>query len=73
MYHIDWIKRHAERTPEKLALVDAASGRTFTYAQLNQRANRFASFMSETLGLQRGDRISILAQNSSDYFPDSIS
>jgi hypothetical protein len=23
MYHFDWIKRHAERTPETLALVDA--------------------------------------------------
>ena len=23
MYHFDWIKRHAERTPDKLALVDA--------------------------------------------------
>ena len=23
MYHFDWIKRHAERTPDKLALLDA--------------------------------------------------
>ncbi len=68
MYHFDWIKRYAERTPHKLALVDAHSGRQFTYAQFNERANRFASFLRDALGIQRGDRVSILAQNSSDYF-----
>mgnify|MGYP005857155185 CR=1 FL=1 len=68
MYQFDWIKRHAERTRHKLALVDAHTGRRFTYAQFNERANRFASFLRDTLGIQRGDRVSILAQNSSDYF-----
>ncbi|MCB0258030.1 MAG: AMP-binding protein, partial [Anaerolineae bacterium] len=68
MYHFDWIKRHAERTPDRLALVDAATGREFTYAEFNARANRAASFLRDTLGVQPGDRVSILAQNSSDYF-----
>ena len=68
MYHFDWIKRHAERTPNKLALVDAHTGRQFTYAQFNGRANRLASFLRDELNVQPGDRVSILAQNSSDYF-----
>ncbi|MCP4423089.1 MAG: long-chain fatty acid--CoA ligase [Chloroflexi bacterium] len=68
MYHFDWIKRHAERTPEKLAMVDAHTGRQFTYAQFNTRANRLASFLRDKLGIEPGDRVSILAQNSSDYF-----
>lgn len=68
MYHFDWIKRHAERTPDKLAIVDAHTGRQITYAQFNQRANRFASFLKDELNIQQGDRISILAANSSDYF-----
>ncbi len=68
MYHFDWIKRHAERTPEKLALVDAATGQQWTYAGLNGRSNRLASFFKTKLGIQPGDRISILAQNSADYF-----
>lgn len=67
-YHHDWIRRHAERTPDKLALVDLATGDQFTYAALNTRANRLASFLSGELNLQRGDRISILAKNSADYF-----
>jgi fatty-acyl-CoA synthase len=68
MHHFDWIKRHAERTPDKLALVDAHTGRQFSYAQFNRRANQFASFLQDTLGIQQGDRVSILAQNSTDYF-----
>jgi fatty-acyl-CoA synthase len=68
MEHFDWIQRHAERTPEKLALVDAHTGRELTYAQLNRRANRGASFLQDTLGIQPGDRVSILAKNSSDYY-----
>ena len=68
MFHFDWLKRHAERTPDKLALVDAHTGRTFTYAEFNERANRFASFLKDTLGLKQGDRVSILAQNGTDYY-----
>ncbi len=68
MYHFDWIKRHAERTPDKLALVEAHTGQQWTYAQLNERANRFASYLQDILGLQRGERISILAQNSAAYY-----
>ena len=68
MYHFDWIKRHAERTPARLALVDAHSGLQLTYAQFNERANRLASFFVRQLGLQQGDRVSILAGNSADYY-----
>jgi fatty-acyl-CoA synthase len=68
MYHFDWLKRHAERTPGKLALVDAHTGRQFTYAQFNERANRLAAFLQNSLGLQQGHRVSVLAQNSSDYY-----
>ena len=68
MYHFDWIARHAERTPHKLALVDAHTGRQMTYAEFNARANRLAHFFVHTLHLQKGDRVSILAQNSADYY-----
>jgi fatty-acyl-CoA synthase len=48
--------------------VDAHTGRTWTYAQFNERADRLASFLRDILGIHRGDRVSILAQNSSDYY-----
>jgi fatty-acyl-CoA synthase len=68
VYHFDWIKRHAERTPHKLALVDAHTGTELTYTQFNERANRFASFLRDNLRIQRGDRVSILAKNSAEYY-----
>lgn len=68
MYHFDWIKRHAERTPHKLAIVDTHTGRQFTYGAWEQRITRLANFMRDELALQPGDRASILAQNSSDYY-----
>jgi fatty-acyl-CoA synthase len=68
LYHFDWIKRHAERTPDKLAMVDAFTGRRLTYMEFTQRAGRLASYLRDHLGLRVGDRVSILAQNSSEYF-----
>lgn len=68
MIHFDWIQRHAERTPDKLALVDAHTGQQLNYAHFNQRANRLAHFFVHQLGLQPGDRVSILAHNSADYY-----
>ncbi len=68
MVHLDWIRRHAERTPGKLALVDAHTGLQLTYKELDQRINRFSNFLQDELGIQHGDRISILAMNSASYY-----
>ena len=68
MYHFDWINRHAERTPNQLALVDAFSGRQYSYEEFNQRVNKLSHFLAEELGLLAGERISILAQNSAAYY-----
>ena len=68
MRHFDWIQRHAERTPDKLALVDAGSGRELSYRELNNRAARLAHFFLAELGLQQGDRLSVLAKNCAEYY-----
>ena len=67
-YHADWIRRHAERSPERPAQVDLATGRHFTYGQMHERVNRLANFMRDDLRLEPGDRVSILARSSTDYF-----
>jgi fatty-acyl-CoA synthase len=67
--HFDWIRRHAERTPDKLALVDAAQRAAVELCPVQRcAANRWRAFMQRQLGLRQGDRVSILAQNSGDYF-----
>lgn len=60
--HLMW--KRAELTPDRIALVELETGESFTYKSLNQRTNRLANFMRHKLGLQMGDRVSILAKNS---------
>jgi fatty-acyl-CoA synthase len=64
----DWIAYHADRTPEKLAAVDLATGQRFSYSAFNERAGRLAAFLRDEWGVQAGDRLAILARNSVDYF-----
>lgn len=67
MHAADLLSKRAHLTPDRIALVDLETGRRFTYAALNARANRLANFMRDNLGVKRGDRVSILAQNSIVY------
>ncbi len=64
----DWIAFHADQTPDKVAMIDQATGRQFTYAQFNDRAARLAGCLRETWDVQPGDRVAILAKNCSEYF-----
>src|SRR5690606_30921460 len=54
-------------TPEREALLELATGRRYTYAELNIRANQVANFLRQRLGVQKGDRVSLLAHNSVVY------
>lgn len=64
----DWIAFHADRTPDKLALIDQHTGRRFTYAEFNDRAAWLASYLRDAWGVRPGDRLAILAKNSTEYF-----
>jgi fatty-acyl-CoA synthase len=66
MHAADLLSKRAHLTPDRTGLVELETGERFTYAQLNERANRAANFLSE-LGIQPGDRVSILARNSVVY------
>lgn len=68
MYTFDWLAKQADLRPDKTALIDAATGRRFTYPQFHNRAGRFADFLRREWRLAPGDRVALLAHNSSDYF-----
>ena len=61
----DWLAKHALFTPGKTALIEPASGRQFTYKEFNEAANRVANFL-ESLGIQPGDRVAIMAPNCAE-------
>ncbi|MBI1280580.1 MAG: AMP-binding protein [Anaerolineaceae bacterium] len=69
MYVGDYLGRRALYTPDQLALVDAGKvpHRTFTYSEMNNRANRLANWLQDGAGIQQGDRVAILAYNGVEY------
>jgi long-chain acyl-CoA synthetase len=58
---------HARTTPEKPACIMAATGEILTYGVLDRRANQGAHLF-RSLGINRGDVIAILLDNSLDNF-----
>jgi fatty-acyl-CoA synthase len=60
----DILGERARSHPEKCALIFVPTGQRFTYSQLNQMAVRVAHLWTGQLGLCKGERIGILAQNS---------
>ncbi len=65
----DW---RAARTPDKVFLTyyndDSGERSQFTFAAINHRINRLANFLRRKHGVQRGEKIAIVAFNH----PDSI-
>jgi fatty-acyl-CoA synthase len=64
----DWLAYFAEFDPDRLAAVDLATDRWLSYGQLNDRATRLATGLRDRCGVQPGDRVVFLANNSTDHF-----
>lgn len=58
-----WITRRAERSPDSVALVDAHSGESFSYAEIAGRVARRAGTL-RALGVRQGDRVMVVSMNS---------
>ncbi len=64
---VDITAKRAALTPDRIAFEDALSGRTLTYAALDDRAARAAAVLAD-LGVGREDRIAILCRNRIEFF-----
>ncbi|NNK37523.1 MAG: long-chain fatty acid--CoA ligase [Xanthomonadales bacterium] len=62
----DWLDKRARLTPDRVALIDYATGAETTYSAWNERANRTARYL-EDLGVQAGDRVAVYASNRTEY------
>ncbi len=69
MYVGDYLGRRALYTPDNLAVVDAGKTphRSFTYSELNHRADRLANWLRDGAGIGKGDRVAILAYNGVEF------
>ncbi len=65
--HYDWSAYHANVRPNKIAIRDLSHNTTLTYKELDARANSLAEWL-QTKGVNKGDRVAILAQNCPEFF-----
>ncbi|SNZ06862.1 fatty-acyl-CoA synthase [Natronoarchaeum philippinense] len=57
-----WSERRATLTPDTVGLKDVTTGESYTYADLDERANRAARLLAER-GVEKGDRIAVVSRN----------
>lgn len=60
-----WIERHADFSPNKIAL--RFEGQTYTYAELAEQVEATARMLKWGLGVGRGDRVAHLGYNSPEF------
>src|SRR5215469_17377359 len=58
----------AGKTPDKAAVIMAATGETLTYRQLEERSNQGAQLIRE-LGLKAGDSVAVFMENNILFLP----
>ncbi|MFZ0544358.1 MAG: long-chain fatty acid--CoA ligase [Candidatus Promineifilaceae bacterium] len=62
------VGRQALYNPDKIALVDTLNGdRPITYGEWSAVVNQTANWLGERLGVQKGDRVAVLAMNCVEY------
>ncbi|MFC0282808.1 long-chain fatty acid--CoA ligase [Camelimonas abortus] len=64
--YYDWIAHHATRTPDRLAVVNLATGCETSYAQFDGRIGRLAAALRRRFGVGAGDRVAVLALNTTE-------
>lgn len=63
----DWMAKWAIYSPNKIAVKEYETQRTLTYGQLNNAGNHLAAYLMGQMGLQKGDRIAVLAEHCLEY------
>lgn len=69
MYIGDYLGRREIYSPGKLAIIDAGKDPDLrlTYRQWNRRVNRLANWLRHQAGVEKGDRVAILARDGIEH------
>jgi fatty-acyl-CoA synthase len=69
MYIGDYLARREVYSPDRLAIIDTGKdpARRLTYQQINERANRFANWLRDEAGIEKRDRVAILARDGVEH------
>jgi fatty-acyl-CoA synthase len=65
----DYLGRRQIYSPDKLAIIDAGKqpALELSYRQMNERADRLANWLQDVAGVQKGDRVAILARDGVEH------
>jgi fatty-acyl-CoA synthase len=63
----DWASKWAVYSPDKEAFKEYETGRVWTYGQIDRLANQLSHYFTKDCGLQKGDRIAVLAEFCLEY------
>lgn len=69
MYIGDYLGRREIYSPDTLAIIDTGKDPEWrlTYRQMNERANRFATWLRDVAGIEKGDRVAIVARDGLEH------
>ena len=59
----DWAGRRAALTPHRTALYDSFTQKIYTFKEMNDRACRVGTYLTDMLGLRKGDVIALICRN----------
>lgn len=62
-----WILKRTAITPNKIALIDIDSERSWTYQSLSEEIYKWLALFN-SMGLQKNDRVAVIAENRIDLF-----
>ncbi len=73
MYIGDYLGRREIYSPDKMAIIDAGKERELrlTWREWNTRVNRYANWLRDVAGVEKGDRVAILARDGVEHL-DSL-
>lgn len=65
--HENWVgnysKSRAILTPDKEAVYDLDKRRSYTYGELDERADKLANYLEDRLGIKKRDRVAFITRN----------
>ncbi|MBU2492936.1 MAG: AMP-binding protein [Bacteroidetes bacterium] len=67
MQVFDWFGKWGIYSKDKTAFKEFETGRTFTYKKVNVLASALSKYFKDNMNLKKGDRVSVLAENSIEY------
>jgi fatty-acyl-CoA synthase len=59
----DWVGRRAALTPYRVALYDSFTKKAYTFQDMDDRACRVGTYLTDVLGLCKGDIITLICRN----------